>query len=342
MGKVVAAVGLSHAPGALAFPETADPKVRERTENATRSLGISIESSRPDVIIAFLDDHFENFFRNLCPPVTMGIADQHVGPADQWMETLRIDKTTVFPGAPALAEKLLASLTSQGYDIARAGPCEYGNNLLMPWKLMGVEESLANVPIIPIFINVFTPPLISYRRAYNLGEAVRHGVETAFSEDTRVAFISTGGLSHWPPYWSPIQGGDPPTDPFLQRIKRYQTEGKEYLKQDPRLFVDFDNYEIEMAKKNEYPLNSKHPLVNWDWDRHFMEKYSEGDTEYMKNLTYEEVEEQAGHGGHEVLNWVAMLGAMKGAKSKMLLYEPVVEWICGMVYQDFCITEKLN
>jgi 2,3-dihydroxyphenylpropionate 1,2-dioxygenase len=207
---------------------------------------------------------------------------------------------------------------------------------------MGVEESLAHVPIIPIFINVFTPPLITYKRAYTLGEAIAHGVETAFPEDTKVGFLATGGLSHWPPYWNPIQGGDPPADPFLARMKRYQTEGKEYLKQDPRLFVDFDDYEVEMAKNNEYPLNSAHPLVNFDWDKAFMEKYSAGDSAYMKKLTYREVEEEAGHGGHEILNWVAMLGAMKGAKSKMILYEPVVEWVCGMVYQDFQVNVKLN
>ncbi len=256
------------------------------------------------------------------------------------METLRIDKKTIFPGAPSLAEKLLGSLVEQGYDVARAGPCEYGNNLLMPWKLMGVEESLKDVPIIPVFINVFTPPLISYNRAYTLGEAVRYGVDTAFPEDTKVAFLCTGGLSHWPPYWSPTQAGDPPSDPFLQRIKRYQTEGKSYLKQDPRLFVDFDDYEVEMAKNNEYPLNSKHPLVNWDWDRKFMNKFSKGGIDWMKKLTYDEVENEAGHGGHEVLNWVALLGSMKGAQSKTLLYEPCTEWICGMVYQDFCVQEK--
>jgi 2,3-dihydroxyphenylpropionate 1,2-dioxygenase len=43
----------------------------------------------------------------------------------------------------------------------------------------------------------------------------------------------------------------------------------------------------------------------------------------MKALTYQEVEKEAGHGGHEVLNWVALLGAMRGAKSKLLVYEPV-------------------
>ncbi|TVY30690.1 2,3-dihydroxyphenylpropionate/2,3-dihydroxicinnamic acid 1,2-dioxygenase [Lachnellula hyalina] len=90
-----------------------------------------------------------------------------------------------------------------------------------------------------------------------------------------------------------------------------------------------------MAKKNEYPLNSPHPLVNDVWDRMFMDKFCAGDSSFMKALSYSEVEKEAGHGGHEVLNWVAMLGAMKGAKSRLLVYEPVIEWICGMTYVDF-------
>jgi 2,3-dihydroxyphenylpropionate 1,2-dioxygenase len=109
----------------------------------------------------------------------------------------------------------------------------------------------------------------------------------------------------------------------MQRMKRYQTEGKEYLKTDPRLFIEFDDYEVEMAKKNEYPLNNHHPLVNEKWDRLFMDKFCAGDSAYMKALTYREVEDEAGHGGHEVLNWVAMLGAMRGQKSRLLVYEPV-------------------
>lgn len=200
----------------------------------------------------------------------------------------------------------------------------------MPWLLMKPE---IDCPIVPIFINVFSPPLIPYKRAYALGEAVRNAAES-LPGDTRVAFLATGGLSHWPPYWNAHQA--PPEDVFLQRMKRFQTEGKSVLVEDPRLFVDFDDYEIEMAEKNEYPLNkAHHPLVNAKWDMEFMTHFCDGDKEYMKALTYDEVEEQAGHGGHEVLNWVAMLGAMDGAPSKLLVYEPVMEWICGMTYVDF-------
>lgn len=69
------------------------------------------------------------------PSIAIGVADSHVGPADQWMETLRIKEKTVFPGAPDIAEHLLSSLVESGFDVSRAGSTEYGNNLLMPWVL---------------------------------------------------------------------------------------------------------------------------------------------------------------------------------------------------------------
>lgn len=222
MGKVVAAVGLSHAPGkilslsdrfkvtsntfsgAIGFPETAKPDARARTEAATLALGKALTDAQPDVIFAFLDDHFENFYRNLMPTIAVSIAEHHVGPADQWMEPLHISKKTYFPGNPAMAEALIHSLVGQGFDVSRTGPVEYGNNLLMPWVLM--ETKLPNVSIIPIFLNVFTPPLMKYSRAYALGEACRKAVEQDMPADLKVAFMCTGGLSHWPPYWNPKPG----------------------------------------------------------------------------------------------------------------------------------------
>ncbi|KAH8892676.1 protocatechuate-dioxygenase subunit beta [Thozetella sp. PMI_491] len=332
MGKIVAAVGLSHAPGAIGFPETAKPDARERTEAATLALGKTLTDAKPDVIFAFLDDHFENFYRNHMPTIAVSVAEQHVGPADQWMEPLHIDKKTYFPGSPETAEHLINSLVGQGFDVSRTGSVEYGNNLLMPWLLMKPE--LPNVAVVPIFLNVFTPPLMKYSRAYALGEACRVAAES-LPGDVRVAFMCTGGLSHWPPYWSPTQAGDPPQDEFLKLMKEYQTVGKSVLKRVPDLFVKFDEYEVEMAAKNEYPLNSKHPLVNAEWDQKFMDHFCAGNKQWLKDLTYEEVEEEAGHGGHEVLNWVALSGAMGGGKAKLLLYEPVMEWICGMTYVDF-------
>lgn len=265
------------------------------------------------------------------PSIAVGVADEHSGPADQLMEALNVKEKYRFPGNPKIAEKLITSLVHDGFDVSRTGATEFGQNVVMPWELMKPE--LPNVTLIPIFINVFTPPLITYPRAYAFGEAVKRAIDS-LPDDCRVALMCTGGLSHWPPYWNPNQAGDPPTDPFLIKMKEFQTYGQPVLKKYPNLFVELDEYEIEMAKKNEY-LNEKHPLVNADWDRLFLERYCDGDKKWIQDLTYEGVEKDAGHGGHEILNYVAMFGAMGGAKSRLVLYEPVMEWICGMAYVDF-------
>ncbi|KAF4311794.1 putative extradiol ring-cleavage dioxygenase class III protein subunit b protein [Botryosphaeria dothidea] len=335
MGKIVSAVGLSHAPGAVGFPESAAPDARARTEAAALALGQTLVDAAPNVIIAFLDDHFENFFRTNMPSIAVGVAATHSGPADQLMEALRIPTKYVYSGNPAAAEHLLASLVHAGFDAARTGSAAFGQNLLMPWVLMRLEGRLpADVSVVPVYINVFTPPLMRYSRAFALGEAVRRAAE-ALPDACRVAFLCTGGLSHWPPYWSPGQAGEDPRDPFLAKMKEYQTFGPGVLEKHPRLFVELDEYEMEMARKNEYPLNSAHPLINAEWDRKFLKHYCDGDSDWLRGLTYEEVEKEAGHGGHEVLNYVAMSGAMGGEKAKLLLYEPVLEWICGMAYVDF-------
>ena len=320
--------------GAIAFPETAHPDARARTEEATRKLGKSLTDAKPNILIAFLDDHFENFYRSNMPTIAVGVADTHSGPADQLMQALRIPKKHVFPGNPKLAEHILTSLVHDGFDCSRVGSAEFGQNLLMPWVLMQTNLQPADLCVIPIYLNVFTPPLMKYSRAYALGEAVSRAIEK-MPEECHVGLICTGGLSHWPPFWNPNQAGDPPSDPFLMKMKEFQTYGPPVLQKYPELFVELDHYEIEMAKKNEYPLNSKHPLVNVDWDKKFLDHYCAGDKEWLKNLTYEEVEEEAGHGGHEILNYVAVSGAMGGRKATKVLYELVLEWITGMAYVDF-------
>jgi 2,3-dihydroxyphenylpropionate 1,2-dioxygenase len=329
MGKVVAGLALSHAPGALGFPEDADPAVRKITEDATIQCGQTLTKEDPDVIFAILDDHFENFYRDLTPSLAIGVAERHEGPATQNLKSLRMTEKIEFDGAPQLAELVLASLHDQGFDVARVGPTEFGNNLIVPWVLMKHE---AKCPVIPVFINVFTPPLIKYGRAYDFGQALRKAVETSLPADTKVAFLATGGLSHWPPVWNPNSAED---DEFLQRMKKFQTEGPSVLKDDPDLKFDLNKYEMHMAATNDFPRTSKHPLVNEAWDRDFLKHFVAGDVEYMKNLTYDEVEKQAGHGGHEVLNWVCLMGAMDGQPSTLHAYEAVIEWICGMAYVDF-------
>jgi 2,3-dihydroxyphenylpropionate 1,2-dioxygenase len=162
------------------------------------------------VIFAFIDDHFENFYRNNTPSIAVGVAEEHSSPADQLLEALRIKEKYHFHGNPAVAEGLITSLVHDGFDVSRTGSAEFGPNVVMLWEL--IQPDLPNVSLIPIFINVFTPPLISYPRSYAFEQAVRRAID-ALPDHCRVALMCTGSLSHWPPFWNPNQ----PDDPFWRR-----------------------------------------------------------------------------------------------------------------------------
>ncbi len=326
MAQVVSALSMSHAPGVLGWPDAPDAAMRARIAGFHEECRQRLQDAKPDVIIAFLDDHFENHFRNLMPSFAVGIAPSHSGPADYMMEALRYDKKVVLDGKPEIGETLLRELVRMGFDMSRMGEIEYGNNLLVPLKFIDPDFK---IPVLPIYINVFSPPLPSMARCYDLGAAVRKIVDTKLPEDMRVAFLATGGLSHWPPVWTE---GAPEDDEFLQRMKRYQTEGKHVALEDPSLYSDLAQYEIEMASKMQWPLRSQHPLVNAHWDREIMEAFGQGDAQGLRQMSFDEIEAGGGHGGHEILNWIAVMGAMGGAPAHVVGYEPVMEWICGMGY----------
>src|SRR5262249_48609276 len=148
-----------------------------------------------------------------------------------------------------------------------------------------------DIPVLPLYINVFSPPLPSMARAYDFGAAVRRIVDQAPGA-RRVAFLATGGLSHWPPVWTE---GAPEADEFLQRMKRYQTEGKRAVVEDPDLYSDLARYEMQMAAKMEWPLNCKHPLINEAWDREIIGAFGRGDARLLRSLTFDEVEKGGGH-----------------------------------------------
>lgn len=325
MSEVVMAASLSHAPGVLGWPEASGPEVWKRIEAAHKEIGAAVERTKPDVFIAFLDDHFENQFRDMSPPFAIGVAPENAGPADHWLEALRIDRKIPVRNNENLANHMLKGLLNANFDVTRMGKLEYGNNLFVPMQLVRPQF---DIPFVPVYTNVFNPPLPSMGRAYDLGAAIRKLID-AYPEPLRVGLIASGGISHWPPFWT--EGADE-TDEFIVRMKRYQHEGSSVLKDDPDLFTDLARYEQDMANKSKWPFNGGFRLVNEEWDREVLKAFADGNVKYLRDLTYEDIERDGGHGGHEMLNWMALMGAMNGKGGKLLTYEASLEWMCGMGY----------
>jgi hypothetical protein len=69
--------------------------------------------------------------------------------------------------------------------------------------------------------------------------------------------------------------------------------------------------------------------INPEFDRHVLDCVARADVTPLLSLTWAEIERDAGNGGQEIRNWIALLGAVPGWKGDALAYEPVAEWITG-------------
>jgi aromatic ring-opening dioxygenase catalytic subunit (LigB family) len=69
--------------------------------------------------------------------------------------------------------------------------------------------------------------------------------------------------------------------------------------------------------------------INSEFDHRVLDHIARADLAPLLRLTHAEIDRDAGNGGQEIRNWMALLGAVPGWKGEVLAYEPVAEWITG-------------
>ena len=196
MAKLVFAGALSHAPAATGWPEKADPEKSRNFLQAAKTLGERIMAARPDVIIGIANDHVLNYNLNNFPNFAIGIGEAHSGPGEWFESWLKVPKYQL-RGEPRMASLLYNGLVKKGLNVAsHAGNFEYDDNYSVPLTLTGLTT--ADIPFIPIMMNCTVPPVISSEEAYRTGKWFAEVFDKFLPEDTRVAFLATGGMSHEP------------------------------------------------------------------------------------------------------------------------------------------------
>ncbi|HSE88208.1 MAG TPA: extradiol ring-cleavage dioxygenase [Candidatus Binatia bacterium] len=82
-----------------------------------------------------------------------------------------------------------------------------------------------------------------------------------------------------------------------------------------------------------WPGEAKHGKINIPFDRKFLDTLITGDRAKLTDYTHDEINVEAGSGGHEIRTWIALAGAVPNWKATLLAYEPVVPWAtgCGLV-----------
>lgn len=272
-----------------------------RFRDALRAARDLIARAEPDVVLLAGSNHFRGFWLDLIPPYTLGVG-----------EVLASGESGTPEGAqlvdPVYARGLLAKIFEDGFDVAFSArlQIDHGQSHAIQYLLDGIP-----VPVVPLVINVFAPPLPAMDRCFALGAALRRAVETD-GEQRRVVVIGSGGLSHRLPFpaWFAPENAD---EEFL--VEAWLEGRSKWRDYDPR------RREIVRAFT---------ASIEPDFDRQFLQHFIRGELDAYRALTADMVDQRAGNGAQELRSWLVAAGAVGAATGRVLAYEEMPEWLTGM------------
>ena len=160
--EVVAGVGASHT--TLMNTRWNEVDHLERAHAFRDALGTArgrLAELAPDLVVIFGSNHFRGFWLDLMPAFTIGV--EVVDAAGEHGTPLGPQPTSP-PDAMAICEALLR----REFDVA------YSTRIAVDHGITHAIQYLvpAGVPVVPIVINSFGPPLPSLARCVGLGTAV--------------------------------------------------------------------------------------------------------------------------------------------------------------------------
>src|SRR5712692_3418295 len=190
MAEIVAGIATSHVPFMAAQPRGGvDEGQHSRVIAGLGEAQKLLEQARPDVIVIFSSDHFDRCFYDNLPPFLVAVGESAEGPINEYLKIPKV-KVTVDGG---LGRFLVSEGLENGVDFASSADLPLDHAEVVPLSFLTPNWDL---PIVPIVVNAFAPPMPSLRRCAQVGAFVREVVER-WPERKRVAVMGTGGLSHW-------------------------------------------------------------------------------------------------------------------------------------------------
>jgi hypothetical protein len=269
---------------------------RDRVFSAFRAQREEIEAFKPDLIVMWGDDQYENFREDVIPPFCVLAYDtlafqpfKRLGKRPNiWGEPN--DKVFTWPGQPRAGRQLATGLLEAGIDVAYAYKPLHGDGVAHAFAntllYLDLDRGGFPYPILPITVNCYgrdvirsqgggsrfgdeeDPPAPSPRRCFELGRATAR----IFRESPwRVVLMASSSWSH-----------------------AFLTEKNHWI----------------------YP--------DLEADRALLAQLQAGDYEAWRDVPLAQLEAS---GQHEVLNWMCLAGAMSELGAKMDLVDWVETWI---------------
>ena len=194
MARIVAAMAMTHGPGLTGWFDRAPREYQELTLQATAEMRRRLHAARPDVLVVFSNDHLLNWPINNMPDFTVGIGQEHVGPADWFDEWLAMKDKYRIPGHPALARYIVNESARRGLAFSYLRQMQFDDGFSVPMHYLNPEGAIA---LVPVGMNCTVPPIPTPGRVYQVGTVLRDMLR-AYGGHERIAVLGTGGLSHEP------------------------------------------------------------------------------------------------------------------------------------------------
>jgi protocatechuate 4,5-dioxygenase beta chain len=164
-------------------------------------------------------DHFHQLFLDNYPTFLIGKASRYDATFYNEEREFGIPKY-VLEGDEGCSRYMHEALMAEGFDLSVSHELKLDHSIICPIITLRPD---ADLPVVPIYTNIFVPPLASPRRFWNLGRSIRKAIESWPSEK-RVAAIGTGHLSL--ELGGPRQFGEHGPDPdFDSKAVKWLSDG---------------------------------------------------------------------------------------------------------------------
>jgi hypothetical protein len=198
-----------------------------RVNTAFAGLRRELADFKPDALIIVGDDDKHMFDESNMPAISVFTGNEVWGSTSPYyMKEPPAKSRVTIPVHSELAKVILRGLVKRGFDPASSsvlkpiGDPEDGVSHMIVYPAPRLYLGL-DIPIIPIFINEYNPPMPTGRRCWDLGLAL---ADIFKERPERIAIYASGGLSHDP--FGPRAGWvDEPLDRWiLERIEQNRGE----------------------------------------------------------------------------------------------------------------------
>jgi protocatechuate 4,5-dioxygenase, beta chain len=193
MAKIAAVIASTHHPfyyRASTSTGADRPPFADEWVAKIEAFRATLTRARPDLLVMVGSDHFHQLWLDNMPQFLIGKAPHY--DANYYNEEREFGlPRMLLQGDEELSAYLLRQGLDAGFDFAFSNELRVDHSITCPLITLRPQ---ADLPIVPIYTNIFAPPLPQPWRFVELGKTIRRLVES-WPTEKRVAIIGTGHLS---------------------------------------------------------------------------------------------------------------------------------------------------